>query len=76
MKFVYSIHYLESEEFRSEITEYMLEYCIIHSEKIKDRRWEDVWNAITRIPPSNRTLKVAYKTEGKTIKILTAYWLD
>ena len=76
MKFIYSMHYLESKEYRPKIDEHLLEYCIINSDRIKDRLWEDVWNAIARIPPSGRLLKVVYKTKGKTIKILTAFWLD
>ena len=76
MKFEYSEHYLESKIYRSDITDYEIEYCIINSDKISDRKWEDVINAISRVPPTNRLLKVAYKIKGKTIKILTAYWLE
>ena len=76
MNFTYSIHYLETKIYRPEITDYLIEYCILNSNKLKDRRRDNVWNAITRIPTSNRILKVVYKIEGKDIKILTAYWLD
>lgn len=76
MKFEYSVHYTKSKKYRPEITEDLLEYCLINSPKIKDRKWIDVMNAISNIPPSNKKLKVAYKIKGKTIKILTAYWLD
>lgn len=55
--------------------DYMIEYCIINSTKIKDRNWDDAYNAISRIPPSGRLLKVIYKIKGKNIKVITAYWL-
>ena len=61
---------------RPDITDDMIEYCIQNSNRLKDRNWEDVWNAISRIPPSGRLLKVVYRTKGKTIKTITAYWLD
>ncbi|MBS3144959.1 hypothetical protein J4208_05240 [Candidatus Woesearchaeota archaeon] len=71
-----SEHWLRKRKKRQDITEDIIEYGIRNSDRIRDRHWEDVWNAITRIPPSGRTLKVVYKTEGKDIKILTAYWID
>jgi len=76
MQFEYSKHWLKKRKYRNDITEEMFEYCIQNSNKLKDKYWEDAWNAITRIPPSGRLLKVIYKSKGKTIKILTAYWLD
>ncbi|MBS3145372.1 hypothetical protein J4414_01050 [Candidatus Woesearchaeota archaeon] len=76
MQFEYSKHWLKKRKYRLNITDDALEYCIQHSSKLKDKYWEDAWNAIARIPPSGRLLKVVYKTKGKTIKILTAYWLD
>ncbi len=72
----YSKHWKLKKRFRSEITDDLIEYCIQHSDKLKDRKWPDTFNAIYRVPPSGRILKVVYKTKGKTIKILTAYWLD
>ena len=54
----------------------LIDYCIKNSNKLRDKYWEDAWNAISRVPPSGRILKVVYKPKGKTIKILTAYWLD
>ncbi|MEK6955518.1 MAG: DUF4258 domain-containing protein [Nanoarchaeota archaeon] len=75
MKFEYSFHYIKSKKYRPDIDDYSVEYCIINSNVIKDRLWDDVLNAITIIPPSNRMLKVVYKIKGKHIKILTAYWL-
>ncbi len=72
----YSFHWRKKRRKRSEITDDLLEYCIQRSQKIRDRDWAEVWNALVRIPPSGRLLKVVYKARGKTIKILTAYWLD
>jgi len=43
---------------------------------LKDRDWSDAFNAITRVPPSGRVLKVVYKDKSKVIKIITAYWID
>ncbi len=76
MQFEYSKHWLRKRKYRPDITEDVLEYCIQNSNKLNDKYWEDAWNAITRVPPSGRLLKVVYKIKGKTIKILTAYWLD
>jgi hypothetical protein len=62
---------------RPDISDDMIEYCILNSNKLKDRTWENVWNAMARIPPSGRLLKVVYHEKGKDIKIIvTAYWLD
>jgi hypothetical protein len=80
MKFLYSIHWKEQKGIRKEITDDILEICILNSPKIRDREWADAYNAISCIPPSGRMLKVVYreiyKGESKTIKIITAYWLD
>ena len=76
MPFDYSKHWMRKRKYRPDITDDSMEYCIQNSEVLRDRRWSDAFNAISRIPPSGRILKVVYKTKGKTIKILTAYWLD
>ena len=76
MKFEYSSHWLRKRKYRSDIADDLIEYCIQNSNKLNDKHWKDAWNAIARVPPSGRILKVVYKTKGKTIKILTAYWLD
>ena len=75
MKLVYTFHYEKNKKYRPEITEHMIEYCIINSYKKKDRRWLNVYNAIYNVPPSNRLLKVVYKIQGKSIKVITAYWM-
>ena len=76
MPFIGSRHWMHKRKYRPDITEDLIEYCIKHSNKLRDRKWIDAYNAISRVPPSGRILKIVYKTKGKTIKILTAYWLD
>ena len=80
MRFEYSTHWKEQKEIRREITDDVIELCIINSQKTKDREWPEAYNAIARIPPSGRILKVVYRElyneESKTIKIITSYWLD
>ena len=51
--------------------------AIQNSNILKDKNWPDALNAISRIPPMGRMLKVVYKRTGKdTIKIITSFWLD
>ncbi len=54
----------------------MIEYALNNSNELKDKYWEDALNAISRIPPSGRILKVVYRKEQSKIKIITAFWLD
>jgi len=68
MEFEYSNHFIKKMKYRKDIEHFMIEYCIINSEKIKDREWEETWNAITKIPPSGRILKVVYQIKGQNIK--------
>ena len=76
MKLLYSHHWTKQKKYRPEITDDIIEICINNSKKLKDRIWEDAYNAICNIPPSGRALKIVYKEKGKSIKIITAYWLD
>ena len=77
MRFEYSLHWKQKREVRREITDDLLEYAIQHSNTLKDKRWPDALNAICRVPPMGRILKVVYKKLGKSeIKIITAFWLD
>jgi len=77
MEFEYSNHWLKKRKYRKEITDDMFEYAIINSDILKDKYWEDALNAICRIPPSGRILKIIYKRIGENkYKIITAYWLD
>ena len=60
-----SAYWSRKRQKRPDILDYMIEYCIMHSNKLNDRNWENVWNAIARIPPSGRLLKVVYREKGK-----------
>ena len=51
--------------FRPEITDDIIELCLFNSDKLKDNGWSDAFNAIARIPPSGRILKVVYRVKGK-----------
>jgi hypothetical protein len=76
MQVEYSNHWSKQKKYRPNITDDLMEYCIQNSNKLNDKHWQDALNAICRVPPSGRILKVVYKIKGKVIKILTAYWLD
>ena len=80
MKIEHSFHWKKQKKYRPEITDDLIELCIENSEKTRDRKWENAYNAISRIPPSGRILKVVYrevyKDKSKIIKVITAYWLD
>lgn len=54
----------------------MIEYCVKHAEKQRDRTFDGRFNSIARVPSSGRKLKVVYAMKGKDIKIITAFWLD
>ncbi|OGJ20627.1 hypothetical protein A3K73_04870 [Candidatus Pacearchaeota archaeon RBG_13_36_9] len=77
MKIVYSEHWIKKhQKKRKDITDDMIEYAITSSGQLKDKHWQDALNAISRIPPSGRILKVIYKKTQEKIFIITAYWLD
>ena len=76
MMLEYSVHWKEQKETRKEITDDIIEYCIKNSPIIKDKKWENALNAIARIPPSGRLLKIVYRPKGKVIKVITSFWLD
>ena len=76
MRFSYSDHWIKKKKYRDTITESDIEYSMLKSPIIKDKRWKNVFNAISKVPPSGRTLKVVYKRKGNVYKRLTTYWLD
>ncbi len=77
MKFEYSLHWKRKRETRKEITDDLIEYAIQQSTVLKDKNWPDALNAICRVPPMGRILKVVYKRIGKgNIRIITAFWID
>ena len=77
MKFEYSLHWNKKRKIRKEISDDLIDYAIQHSSILSDKNWTDALNAICRVPPMGRILKVVYKRVGKEkIKIITAFWLD
>ena len=77
MKIKYSKHWLvKHSKKKKDITNDAIEFAIKNSKELRDRNWKDVFNAISRIPPSGRILKVVYKKSNEKIFIITAYWLD
>jgi len=72
MKFTYSKYWKYKNKSRKDITHDLIEYAIQHSNKSKDKYWEDAYNAICRMPANGRRLKVIYKKQ----KIITAFWID
>jgi hypothetical protein len=77
MRFVYSEHWKRKKRYRKDITDDLFEYAIQNSNELKDKHWKDASNAICRVPPHGRILKVVYKRIGKNkIKIITSFWLD
>ncbi|GEM_PF-1311053 len=77
MKFEYSRHWKRKREYRRDISDDLIEYAIQNSDELKDKRWQDASNAICRVPPVGRILKVVYKRVGNhKTRIITAFWLD
>ena len=73
----YSKHWKKRRLYRKDITDDFTIYAVQNSSIMKDKYWEDALNAICRIPPSGRLLKVIYKRLSKDkIKVITAFWLD
>ena len=62
MEIDYSKHWLRKHSCkRKDITKDMIEFTLKNSKELKDKYWENAFNAISRIPPSGRRLKVVYK---------------
>ncbi len=77
MEMLYSKHWRIQKQFRSDITDGAIIYAVANSDELRDKRWSDALNAITRVPPSGRIIKVVYKRLSKDkLKIITAMWLD
>lgn len=73
MKLEASKHWERKRKYRDDITDNLIEYAIMNSSELSDRYWPNALNAICRVPPSGRILKVVYKKKGKKkIKIITA----
>ncbi len=77
MEISYSEHWQKKKKYRLDITDEAIEYVIENSAELIDKYWIDALNAITRVPPKGRLLKVIYKRLGNNrIKVITAFWLD
>lgn len=78
MKFIYTYHWsLKNKLARANIKDYDIEYAIMHSTIIRDKYWDDALNAVCRVPPSGRRLKVVYRRYPQNyMKIITAFWID
>ena len=77
MEIVYSKHWIKKQKLKKkDITNEMIEYTINNSRVSKDKHWKDALNAISRVPPSGRILKVVYKTSHQIKFNITAFWLD
>jgi len=73
----YSKHWLKKYlKKRKDITPDLIEYTLTNSKELRDKVWEDVFNVISKIQPSERILKVVYKKSKGKVFIITAYWLD
>lgn len=77
MRLVYSNHWKLKKRYRPEITDDLIEYALQNSDELRDKHWPDASNAICRVPPMGRILKVVYRKIGvNQIKVITAFWLD
>ena len=77
MSIEYSKHWKKKQKKKKkDITNDVVEYAINNSNPLKDKYWKDALNAIVKIPPSGRTLKVVYKSSKQKVFIVTAFWLD
>jgi len=77
MKLEYSKHWKGKRLYKKDIIDDFIIYAVQNSPMLKDKYWEDAMNAICRIPPSGRLLKVVYKRLSKDkIKVITVFWLD
>jgi len=73
----YSKHWLKKHpKKKKDITNDKIEFALNNSHELADKYWKGALNAISRIPPSGRILKVVYKKLNTKIFIITAYWLD
>ena len=77
MEIIHSEHWKRKRKHRTDISDMLIEYVVSNSQPSRDRYWKNALNAICRVPPSGRILKVVFRKLGKNkIKLITAYWLD
>ncbi len=61
MEVAESYHWKRKRLKRKDVTDEFIKYAIQNSNELRDKYWEDALNAIARVPPSGRLLKVVYK---------------
>ena len=62
MEIKYSNHWIKKQKSKKkDITTDIVEFAIKNSKYIKDKYWSDAFNALCKIPPSGRTLKIVYR---------------
>lgn len=77
MEIEYSKHWIKKQKSnKKDITNDVIEFAIKNSDILKDKYWKEAFNAICKIPPSGRVLKVVYKKINRKVFIITAYWLN
>ena len=77
MEIIYSKHWIKKQrDKKKDITNDKIEFAITNSKIFNDKYWTSALNAVARIPPSGRTLKVVYKKLDQKIFIITTYWLN
>ncbi len=58
MKIIFSKHWIKKQkEKKKDITNDIIEFALKNSKVLKDKYWEEAFNAVSKIPPSGRTLK-------------------
>jgi len=76
MDLVYSNHWEKKhKEKRKDITKDMIEFVLLNSSELRDKHWENIFNAVAKVPPMGRTLKVVYKKLKGKIFIITSFWI-
>ena len=77
MEINHSFHWKKQRKYRKDIPDDFIVYAVSNSPILRDKIWPNVYNAISRIPPSGRLLKVVYRRINKDrIIVVTAFWLD
>ena len=73
MELVPSSHWRRKRQYRSDITDDIIEYAIANCPAMRDRRWHNTLNIICRVPPSGRILNGVYRKLGPhAVKVVTA----
>ena len=77
MDITYSKHWIKKQKSKKkDITNDIIEFALKDSIVLKDKCWNNAFNALSKIPSSGRILKVVYKKVNQKIFIITTYWLS